>query len=83
MERSDNDPSKKVFERMRAMITNDKGIVDLKHHIMREVCRMEWEGILDHENREKLVMQISPGPKPEYRCCVYKEREIVRERRPA
>ena len=62
------------------MITNDKGIVDLKHHIMREVCRMEWEGILDHENREKLVMQISPGPKPEYRCCVYKEREIVRER---
>ena len=62
------------------MITNDKGIVDLKHHIMREVCRMEWEDRLDHENREKLVLQISPGPKPEYRCCVYKEREIVRER---
>ena len=62
------------------MLTNDKGIVDLKHHIMREVCRMAWEDQLDHEHREQLVLQISPGPKPEYRCCVYKEREIVRER---
>lgn len=63
-----------------SMITNDKGIVDLKHFIMREVCRLEWEDALTHENREKLVHDISPGPKPEYRCCVYKEREIVRER---
>ncbi|MBQ9612307.1 MAG: 4Fe-4S dicluster domain-containing protein [Lachnospiraceae bacterium] len=62
------------------MITNDKGIVDLKHHIMREVCRMEWADELNSENTEKLVYQISPGPKPEYRCCVYKEREIVRGR---
>ena len=62
------------------MITNDKGIVDLKHYIMREICRMEWEDTLTHENLEKLVYEISPGPKPEYRCCVYKEREIVRGR---
>ncbi|MBO6159038.1 MAG: 4Fe-4S dicluster domain-containing protein [Firmicutes bacterium] len=62
------------------MITNDKGIVDLKHFIMREVCKLEWKDELNHENREKLVHDISPGPKPEYRCCVYKEREIVRER---
>lgn len=62
------------------MITNDKGIVDLKHHIMREVCRLAWDDQLDHENREKLVYDISPGPKPEYRCCVYKEREIIRGR---
>ena len=62
------------------MITNDKGIVDLKHLIMREVCRMEWTDSLTQENIEKLVYEISPGPKPLYRCCVYKEREIVRSR---
>ena len=62
------------------MVTNDKGIVELKHLIMREVCRMAWTGTLNHDNIEKLVYEISPGPKPEYRCCVYKEREIVRGR---
>ena len=62
------------------MITNDKGIVDLKHQILREVCRMEWEDRLTPEETEKLVYEVSPGPKPQYRCCVYKEREIVRGR---
>lgn len=62
------------------MITNDKSLVDLKHRVLREVCRLAWKGELDHDNREKIVLNVSPGPKPEYRCCVYKEREIVRGR---
>ena len=62
------------------MITNDRGIRDLKHDIATEVCKLAWEGALTEENREKIVLKISPGPKPEYRCCVYKERAIVRER---
>ena len=62
------------------MITNDKGIVDLKHQILREVCRMEWEDRLTNEETEKLVYEIIPGHKPQYRCCVYKEREIIRGR---
>ena len=62
------------------MITNDKGIRDLKHEIATEVCKLAWEGKLTEEEREKIVYRISPGPKPEYRCCVYKERAIVRER---
>ncbi len=62
------------------MITNDKGIRDLKHEIATEVCRLAWEGKLNEEEREKIVFSISPGPKPDYRCCVYKERAIVRER---
>ena len=62
------------------MITNDKGIVELKHFILREVCRLAWEGQLTEEETEKIVYQVSPGPKPQYRCCVYKEREIVRGR---
>ncbi len=62
------------------MITNDKGIVELKHFILREICRLAWAGEMTAENCEKIVYQVSPGPKPSYRCCVYKEREIVRGR---
>ena len=62
------------------MITNDKGIRDLKHDIATEVCKLAWEGKLNEEERERIVYEVSPGPKPEYRCCVYKERAIVRER---
>ncbi len=62
------------------MITNDKGLVELKHHVIREVCRMAWDDLLTHEERERVVYSMSPGPKPTYRCCVYKEREIIRGR---
>ena len=62
------------------MITNDKSIVELKHFVLREVCRLAWEGQLMPENTEKIVYEVSPGPQPKYRCCVYKEREITRGR---
>ena len=62
------------------MVTSDSSIVSLKHRIMEEVCRLAWDGTLDAEHKERVVYEIIPGPKPEYRCCVYKEREIVRQR---
>ena len=62
------------------MITNDTGIVELKHQILREVCRLAWDGRLRPEETEQILYEISPGPKPKYRCCIYKEREIVRGR---
>ncbi|MBQ1548361.1 MAG: 4Fe-4S dicluster domain-containing protein [Lachnospiraceae bacterium] len=62
------------------MVTSDKGIVSLKHRIMEEICRLAWDDKLDAEHKEKVVYEIIPGPKPDYRCCVYKEREIVRQR---
>ncbi|MBO6148894.1 MAG: 4Fe-4S dicluster domain-containing protein [Lachnospiraceae bacterium] len=62
------------------MVTNDKGIVRFKHDIMEQVCRLAWKGELTSENKEKLAFEVIPGPRPQYRCCVYKEREIVRQR---
>ena len=62
------------------MITNDEGIISLKHKVMEEVCRLAWDNNLNEETREQLVYRIIPGPKPEFRCCIYKEREIVRQR---
>lgn len=35
------------------MITNDKGIVELKHFILREICRLAWNGRLTAEETEK------------------------------
>jgi len=62
------------------MVTNDEGIVRFKHTIMEEVCRLAWAGNLNEDSKAELVNKIIPGPKPLFRCCIYKEREIVRER---
>ena len=32
------------------------------------------------QETERILYEVSPGPKPKYRCCIYKEREIVRGR---
>lgn len=62
------------------MVTNDVSMNRFKHNIMEQVCRLEWEGKNDPEHIEELILKIIPGPKPSYRCCIYKEREIVRQR---
>ncbi len=62
------------------MVTNDATLVKLKHKIMEETARLAWDGNLNEESKEELVYKIIPGPMATYRCCVYKEREIVRQR---
>ncbi len=62
------------------MVTSDKGLVSLKHQIMEEICKLAWADQLDAEHKDEVVYEIIPGPKPSYRCCIYKEREIVRQR---
>ena len=62
------------------MISNDEGIISLENRVMEEVCKLAWEKNLNEETKEQLANQIIPGHKPEFRCCVYKEREIVRQR---
>ena len=62
------------------MVTSDKGIISLKHSIMEEICKLAWADQLDAGHKEQVVYEIIPGPKPDYRCCIYKEREIVRQR---
>ena len=60
--------------------TNDKGIISFKHKVMEEVCRLAWDDNLNDKTMEELVYKLIEGPKPVYRCCIYKEREITRER---
>ena len=62
-----------------AIITNDVSMNSFKHKIMEEVCRLAWDSNLNEDTKAALVEKIIPGPKPIFRCCIYKEREIVRE----
>lgn len=57
----------------------DTNILKIKHDVLYEVARLAFEGTLDKE-REHLPKKMIPGPIPHFRCCVYKEREIIRQR---
>lgn len=57
----------------------DTYVQHLKYRVLLEVATDYWEGTLDQKKR-KIPKIISPGPKSTMRCCIYKEREIVRER---
>lgn len=61
------------------MVTNDGTIIQIKHEILCEVAKLVFAGKFDAE-KEELPYRMMPGPKASYRCCVYKEREIVRQR---
>lgn len=61
------------------MITNDATILRLKHDVLLEVAKLSWEDKLD-SNRGDLPEKMIPGPQATYRCCIYKEREIIKQR---
>lgn len=52
----------------------------LKYQVLREVSLLAKEERLNKEELEKIQYSIIHGNKPQYRCCIYKERAIVYER---
>jgi [FeFe] hydrogenase (group B1/B3) len=61
------------------MVTNDKTTNDITQRVFYEVSKLAWNGELE-EKKELLPEEMIPGPHPQYRCCIYREREIIRER---
>ncbi|MFR5601752.1 MAG: 4Fe-4S dicluster domain-containing protein [Lachnospiraceae bacterium] len=61
------------------MVTNDATILRLKHKVLYQVAKKAWEGTLE-ETKNDIPYEIIPGPQAQYRCCIYKEREIIKER---
>jgi hypothetical protein len=47
---------------------------------MEKVAGLAWEDNLNEESMNNLSLEISPGPVATYRCCVYKEREVSKQR---
>lgn len=61
------------------MVTNDATILRIKHDVLCEVAKLAWEGRLEQE-RDEIPFRMIPGPQAQFRCCIYKEREIIRQR---
>lgn len=57
----------------------DENVIKIKHDVLYEVAKLAFDGELD-ERRDFLPQKMIPGPIPQFRCCVYKEREIIRQR---
>ena len=57
----------------------DENVIKIKHAVLREVAKLAFEGTLDAE-RDHIAVRLIPGPTPQFRCCIYKEREIIRQR---
>ena len=57
----------------------DEGVIKIKHDVLTAVAKMAFDGTLEKE-RDFLPEKLIPGPNARFRCCIYKEREIIRER---
>ena len=57
----------------------DENVIKIKHEVLYEVAKLAFAGELE-EKREHLPYELIPGPTPQFRCCIYKEREIIRQR---
>ncbi len=57
----------------------DTSVQLLKYRVLKEVIKSAYQGDLQ-DIYVRLPKIISPGPKSEIRCCIYKERAITLER---
>ena len=51
-----------------------------KFDILLEIAKEAFNNELSEENINAYARKLSPGNRANYRCCVYKEREILRQR---
>lgn len=57
----------------------DENVITIKHEVLYEVAKLAFAGTLEEE-RDHIPYKLIPGPSPKFRCCIYKEREIIRQR---
>ena len=61
------------------MIHNDETVISIKHKVMDEVAKLAFAGELENK-RDEIPYKLIPGPHARFRCCIYKEREVIRQR---
>ncbi|MDO4291600.1 MAG: 4Fe-4S dicluster domain-containing protein [Eubacteriales bacterium] len=57
----------------------DENVIKIKHAVLYEVAKLAFAGKLEEE-RDHIALKLIPGPVARFRCCIYKEREIIRQR---
>ncbi len=61
------------------MLENNTNIDNIKHEVLVKVAELAFKGELE-EKKEGVPYELIPGPQANFRCCIYKEREIIRQR---
>ena len=65
------------------MINNfESNVQYIKYLVNKEVAKRFFIGNLDNsiDSVREIAEEIIPGPKALFRCCIYKEKEIIRQR---
>ena len=57
----------------------DENVIRIKHDVLYHVAKLAFDNELDAK-RDAIAFELIPGPTPQFRCCIYKEREIIRQR---
>ena len=57
----------------------DENVIKIKHDVLYEVAKLAFADELEGK-RDGIAQSLIPGPTPQFRCCIYKEREIIRQR---
>lgn len=61
------------------MLEKDATIGNVKHEVLYKVAKLAYAEQLE-EKEDQIPYDIIPGPQAQFRCCIYKEREIIRQR---
>ena len=61
------------------MASIENGAKRFKYKVLKEVSLRAFEGRLDNESPEEISNVIINKSKSDYRCCVYKEKEIIKQ----
>lgn len=62
------------------MMKYDHDAKQMKYEVLKRVSELAFAGKLTEANLDKIPHEIITGSVPHFRCCVYKERAIIRER---
>ena len=49
-----------------------------KFDVLREVSKRSFEGKLNEDTCDEVANLLIPGKRADFRCCIYKEKEIIR-----
>lgn len=60
------------------LATDIDDIDTIKSEVLRKICELTYGHKLS--DADKIAYELIPGIRPRFRCCVYREREIIRQR---
>lgn len=58
----------------------DTHVQKMKYNVLREVAKLAYRNELTPQRIMEIAPRIIPDGKPNFRCCIYKERAIINER---